>query len=79
MILDYLPSQTVADMEKALDLRFNSTFWRSRIFVRFFHEIEDVADDDLDWKRLCLKLERRFERSEALATRRYILERLMKY
>lgn len=76
IILDCLPSQTVTDVEKALDFRFSNTFWRSRISVKFFHEIEDVADDNLDWKRLYLKLQRRFERSKALATRRYLLERL---
>lgn len=72
MIFHYLPSQTVAEVEKALGLRFDNTFWRFRVSSRFFHEKDDVADEGLDWRCLCLKLERRLERSEALATRQYI-------
>ncbi|KAB8209733.1 hypothetical protein BDV34DRAFT_6958 [Aspergillus parasiticus] len=74
MIANYLPSQAIANMEKAWGFRFGNTFWYSRIPTKIFHEVEDVADEDLDWQRLCLKLERRLEKSEALNTRRYLLE-----
>ncbi|KAE8347879.1 hypothetical protein BDV24DRAFT_157359 [Aspergillus arachidicola] len=74
MIANYLPSQAIANMEKAWGFRFGNTFWYSRIPTKIFHEVEDVAEEDLDWQRLCLKLERRLEKSEALNTRRYLLE-----
>lgn len=74
MIANYLPSQAIANMEKAWGFRFGNTFWYSRIPTKVFHEVEDVADEDLDWQRLCLKLKRRLEKSGALNTRRYLLK-----
>ncbi|RAQ53404.1 hypothetical protein AFGD_001779 [Aspergillus flavus] len=74
MIANCLPSQAIANMEKAWGFRFGNTFWYSRIPTKVFHEVEDVADEDLDWQRLCLKLERRLEKSGALNTRRYLLK-----
>lgn len=76
MISGYLPSQTIAALENAFNIHFGGSFGRSRISTKLFHEKKGVAGEDLDWRRLCLKLEKRLEKSDALATRRYILERL---
>ncbi|KAE8418244.1 hypothetical protein BDV36DRAFT_295279 [Aspergillus pseudocaelatus] len=74
MIAECLPSQAIANMERAWGFSFGNTFWYYRIPANIFHEVQDVAGEDLDWQRLCLKLERRLEKSEALNTRRYLLK-----
>ncbi|PYH98235.1 hypothetical protein BO71DRAFT_316834, partial [Aspergillus ellipticus CBS 707.79] len=76
LIFDHLPSQAMANAKVALGFSLHNAFWRSRISVGFFHEMHDIAGEDLDWKRLCLKLERRPESSAVLKIRRYILGRL---
>ncbi|KAJ9249903.1 hypothetical protein DTO207G8_6383 [Paecilomyces variotii] len=73
MICDYLPYQTVISAEKATGLCCGNKFWRSRISAKFFHEIRDIGDDDLDWGHLCIKLGEEYHKSPALYERRYIL------
>ncbi|KAJ9295942.1 hypothetical protein DTO271G3_5517 [Paecilomyces variotii] len=73
MICDYLPYQTVISAEKATGLCCGNKFWRSRISAKFFHEIRDIGDDDLDWGHLCVKLDEEYCKSPALYERRYIL------
>lgn len=74
MIFDYLPSQTVAFIEKELGVSMGNMYWRSRISTEFFYEIVGVDDERIDWKQLCLKLERQLATSTALVIRRYLLE-----
>lgn len=54
MIADYLPSQAIANIESAWGSSSGKTFWYSRIPTKIFHEVQDVAGEDLDWQRLCL-------------------------
>ena len=74
LIFDYLPSQTVAFIEKELGVSMGNMYWRSRISTEFFYEIVGVDDARIDWKQLCLKLERQLATSTALVIRRYLLE-----
>ncbi|OJJ74828.1 hypothetical protein ASPBRDRAFT_463752 [Aspergillus brasiliensis CBS 101740] len=76
MIFEYLPSQTVADLEKGLCLKLGNMFWYTRPSARLFYEVKEISVDEVDWKRLTLKLERRLEKSKALAIRRFLLASL---
>lgn len=72
MVFGYLTSQAVVNVQRALHLPLDDDFWRSRIPTKIFHEVETTARG-INWKQLCLKLERRLERSEALAARQHLL------
>ncbi|PLB50267.1 hypothetical protein P170DRAFT_435466 [Aspergillus steynii IBT 23096] len=78
IIFDYIPSQTVANTEKALNFYLSNSFWYSRVSANLFFETQGLTVEDVDWKRLCLKLERRLEKSEALRVRQYLLNCLDK-
>lgn len=73
MICDYLSYETVLNTEKATGLRCGNIFWRSRISAKFFHEIRDIGDCDLDWGYLCNKLHEQYKTSPALNARAHIL------
>ena len=72
MVFGYLPSQAVANIQRALHLPLDDDFWRSRISTKIFHEVR-TPTRGTNWKHLCLKLERRLEKSEALAARQHLL------
>ncbi|OJJ71238.1 hypothetical protein ASPBRDRAFT_75834 [Aspergillus brasiliensis CBS 101740] len=72
MVFNYLPSQAVANVQRALHLRLDHDFWRSRISTQLFHEVATYTRG-INWKQLCFKLERRLEKSEALAVRQHLL------
>lgn len=71
MILDYLPSRTVARAERALGVRVSNTFWYLRIVNNFF-EVRGLPVNKDAYKRLCLKLEEQIYGNEALCIRRYL-------
>lgn len=78
MILDHTLPQTVANVEKSFGIYLTNRFWHSRAPTRFFFELQDFTEDEIDWKRTCLKLERRLEKSEALRVRQYLFNCLDK-
>ncbi|TPR11925.1 ZIP zinc/iron transport family protein [Aspergillus niger] len=71
MILDYLPSRTVARAERALGVRVSNSFWYFRIVNNFF-EVRGLSVNKNAYKRLCLKLEEQIYGNEALRIRRYL-------
>lgn len=72
MVFGFLPSQAVINVQRALHLTLDDDFWHSRISTKIFHEVK-TPTPRINWKHLCLKLERRLEKSEALATRQRLL------
>lgn len=73
MIVEYLLSQTLADLEKGLCFKLGNLVWHSRLSTRLFYEAEEIAVDEVYWKPLVLKLERRLKSSKALAIRQFLL------
>ncbi|GJP94907.1 hypothetical protein AnigIFM59636_006851 [Aspergillus niger] len=76
LILEYLPYQTIVDLEKGLRLNLGNGFWRTRLSTRIFYEVKKIATNEVNWKRLSMLLERRLKKSNALAIRRFIISSL---
>ncbi|RAL17143.1 uncharacterized protein BO97DRAFT_419392 [Aspergillus homomorphus CBS 101889] len=75
MIAKYLPVQDASSLEKALDLRLGSVFWRSKISFKLYYEMRAITREDIDWGSLCTKLQG-YESSDALRARQAILRNL---
>ncbi|PYI18350.1 hypothetical protein BO99DRAFT_443915 [Aspergillus violaceofuscus CBS 115571] len=78
MVAEYLSPQEARSLEKILDVRLGVSFWRPRISLDLFYEIQAVTRRDVDWGRLFSKLQE-LEKSDALVLRRQILECLDKH
>ncbi|RDH16067.1 hypothetical protein M747DRAFT_309416 [Aspergillus niger ATCC 13496] len=76
LILEYLPYQTIVDLEEGLRLNLGNGFWRTRLSTRIFYEVKKIATNEVNWKRLSMLLERRLKKSNALAIRRFIISSL---
>jgi hypothetical protein len=64
-ILDFLDCKQVSNLEIALQIAIPDGYWRSRAALSLI-EIDDIADDDLNWKYLCLKFEAVYATSQNL-------------
>ncbi|GKZ29775.1 hypothetical protein AbraIFM66950_006405 [Aspergillus brasiliensis] len=79
MIMDQLEYQDIRQMLRALKWIMDPSYWRRRLDVHFFSEIQFLEEDKgLDWQWLCLRVEA-LKDSEAGANRQRFFEMLRKY
>ncbi|PYH75831.1 hypothetical protein BO82DRAFT_11960 [Aspergillus uvarum CBS 121591] len=78
MVAEYLSSQEARSLETILAVRLGILFWRPRISLDLFYEIQAVTRRDVHWGRLFSKLQE-LEKSDALVLRRQILGCLDKH
>jgi hypothetical protein len=57
MILDHLACKEIQGLETALGVSVAETYWRRRAAL-FLVEMDEIADEDLDWRYLCMRWER---------------------
>jgi hypothetical protein len=57
MILDRLNCKEIQGLESALGILGAKNYWRRRAAF-FLVEMDEIADEDLDWRYLCTKWER---------------------
>lgn len=76
--LDHLPLPDVKSVQSSMWIYLGVTYWRFRIPMGFFHEVNAVMEQTLDWEFLCFELDCLVRTSEfnGLACRRYLFKRL---
>ncbi|KAH8701723.1 hypothetical protein BGW36DRAFT_424024 [Talaromyces proteolyticus] len=72
-ILDFLDCKEVSNLGIALQIAIPDRYWRSRAALNLI-EIDEIAEEDLNWHYLCLKFEAVYATGEKFESRRYIVD-----
>lgn len=57
MVMDYLSYEDVCSVLEGIQWRVDKGYWKLRLNLNLFSEIQSILHEDLDWRWLCLKLE----------------------
>ncbi|KUL88619.1 hypothetical protein ZTR_05221 [Talaromyces verruculosus] len=71
IVLDHLTCKEITKLEIAMGFLVADRYWRRRAAV-FLVEMDEIADEDLDWRHVCRKWER-ISNGELFRDHRYIV------
>ncbi|PWY84278.1 hypothetical protein BO83DRAFT_384704 [Aspergillus eucalypticola CBS 122712] len=57
MVMDYLSYEDVCSVLEGIQWTVDKGYWKLRLNLNLFSEIQSILHEDLDWRWLCLKLE----------------------
>lgn len=77
LILDLIDYRTYTKLQSTVQVPIGDHYWRQRA-VRLLHRVDTIKEDknQLNWRHLCLELERLHESSIEFQTRRRVLAAL---
>lgn len=73
-ILDFLDFKEISGLGIALQIAIPDHYWRSRAAALNLIEMDEIAEEDLNWQYLCLKFEAAHATGEKFESRRYIVD-----